>query len=452
MTDLLAKYDRRVPRYTSYPTAPHFGPGVGAAEYRRWLAELDPDLPLSLYVHVPFCDSMCWFCGCHTKIVNRHEPVAKYLEVLMREIDLVADRLGTRRRVCHLHFGGGTPTILTPDEVEALFARLRARFDLLPDADIAVEIDPRDLDPEVIRALAKAGVNRASIGLQDLNPEVQVAVNRVQTFEETRAVVDALRAAGIGSINIDLMYGLPHQTVEGVRATIDGALRLAPERLCIFGYAHVPWMKRHQRLIDEAALPDAEARFAQYMAAAEHLQASGYQWIGLDHFARPDDPMAVAARARGLHRNFQGYTTDDAMVRLGFGPSAIGAMPQGFIQNMVAMHDYRDAVSKGELPVVRGRKLDQDDRLRAAVIERLMCDLEVDLDRICRGFGCDSSIFSDELANLAEMEEDGLVELDGAGDGSVIRVTPKGRPFMRAACAAFDRYLRPDETRHVRAV
>jgi oxygen-independent coproporphyrinogen-3 oxidase len=448
MADLLAKYDRRVPRYTSYPTAPHFGPQVGAADYARWLAELDRDLPLSLYVHIPFCDTLCWFCGCHTKIVNRHEPVAKYLDLLLREIDLVADKLGSRRRVCHLHFGGGTPTILTPDEIAILFARLRARFDLLPDADIAIEIDPRDLDPAVVRALGEAGVNRASIGLQDLNPEVQVAVNRVQTFEETRAVIDLLREAGIRSINIDLMYGLPHQTVDGVRATIDAAVTLAPERLCIFGYAHVPWMKRHQRLIDESALPGAEERFTQYMAAADRLQAAGYDWIGLDHFARPDDAMAKAARTGTLHRNFQGYTTDDATVRLGFGPSAIGAMPQGFIQNAVAMHDYRAAILAGRLPVAKGCRLDDDDRLRAAVIERLMCDLTVDLDRLCQDFDCDSSIFADVVESLAEMQDDGLVDIDGP----VIRVTAKGRPFMRAACAAFDRYLRPGETRHVRAV
>lgn len=448
MTDLLAKYDRRVPRYTSYPTAPHFGPQVGAADYGRWLADLDPALPLSLYIHIPFCDTLCWFCGCHTKIVNRHEPVAKYLDLLLREIDLVADRLGGRRRVCHLHFGGGTPTILTPDEVAAVFARLRARFELLPDADVAIEIDPRDLDPAVVRALAEAGVNRASVGLQDLNPDVQVAVNRVQTLEETRAVIGLLRDAGIRSINVDLMYGLPHQTVDGVRTTIDAAVKLAPERLCIFGYAHVPWMKRHQRLIDEAALPGAEERFAQYMAAAERLQGAGYDWIGLDHFARPDDPMAVAARDGTLRRNFQGYTTDDATVRLGFGPSAIGAMPQGFIQNAPAMHDYRAAIMAERLPVAKGCRLDDDDRLRAAVIERLMCDLAVDLDRICHEFDCDSNIFTDAVESLDEMRDDGLVEIDGP----VIRVTERGRPFMRAACAAFDRYLRPGETRHVRAV
>lgn len=448
VAELLAKYDQRVPRYTSYPTAPHLTASVGAAAYRHWLAELDPELPLSLYIHVPFCDSLCWFCGCHTKIVLRYEPVARYLDLLRREIALVAEVLGPKRKVCHVHFGGGTPTILDPEDFRALFEDLRARFDVLPDADIAVENDPRELNQDIIRVMAEVGVNRASLGLQDINPEVQQAVNRVQSLDETRSVADALRAAGIPSLNVDLMYGLPHQTVPRLLATIAAVRELAPERVCIFGYAHVPWMKRHQRLIDEAALPGPVDRFAQYMAAAEALQADGYDWIGLDHFAVPQDELAVAARERRLHRNFQGYTTDDAPVRLGFGASAIGTLPQGFIQNAVPTNLYRDAVKMGELPVAKGLRLSDDDRLRGAVIEQLMCYLDVDLDAVCADFGCDPIVFSDELAGLDEMEADGLVQRDGAR----IRVTKKGRPFVRAVCARFDRYLNPQETRHVRAV
>ncbi len=449
---LLDKYNRRLPRYTSYPTAPHFGPQVGPGDYRRWLGALDPGAPLSLYVHIPFCDSLCWFCGCHTKIVRRHRPIAQYLEVLKQEIDLVAEALGPRRRACHLHFGGGTPTILTPDEVADLFDTLRARFEIPAGADIAVEIDPRELDPAVVPALAEGGVNRASLGLQDLNPRVQAAVNRVQSFEETADAIARLRATGIGSINIDLMYGLPHQDVAGVIATVEGALRLDPDRLCLFGYAHVPWMKRHQRLIDEAALPGPEARFAQYLAAAERLTDAGYQWIGLDHFAWPGDALAVAARAGALRRNFQGYTTDDAEARVGFGPSAIGALPQGFIQNAAPMHDYRDAVAHGELPIARGRRLSADDRLRAKVIERLMCDMRADLGRIARDFGAVGTGFAAEIAALAGLRADGLVEVEPGDPGPVVRVTAAGRPFVRAACAAFDRYLTPGETRHARAV
>ncbi len=446
--DLLAKYDRRVPRYTSYPTALQFAPTVGTKVYRGWLATLDPELPLSLYVHIPFCDSLCWFCGCHTKIVWRYEPIAAYLELLLREVDRVADLLDGRRKVCHVHLGGGTPTILEPVDMERLFARLRARFDLLPGADIAVESDPREFNRDLVRAMARVGVNRASLGLQDVNPQVQRAVNRVQSMDETKRVADSLRAAGIGSINIDLMYGLPYQTVARVLTTVEAVLSLKPERICLFGYAHVPWMKRHQRLIDEQTLPDAEERFTQYRAAARRLQDAGYVWVGLDHFALPDDPLAVTMRARALHRNFQGYTTDEAPVRLGFGPSAIGSVPQGLVQNAVPMHAYRGALAADELPIVRGLVLTEDDRLRGAVIERLMCFMEVDLAEVCREFGASVQLFTTELSALAEMEVDGLVALEDTR----IRVTERGRPFVRTVCAAFDRYLEPSETRHAQSV
>lgn len=446
--DLLAKYDRRVPRYTSFPTAVQFTPAVGAANYRAWLGSLDPALPLSLYFHIPFCDSLCWFCGCHTKVVRRYAPIAAYMEVMLGELDRVADLLPGRHKVCHVHLGGGTPTILEPADMERLFGRMRARFDVLPDADIAVENDPREFNQGLVETMVRVGVNRASLGLQDVNPQVQQAVNRVQSMDETKRVAQALRGAGIDSINIDLMYGLPYQTVARVLTTIETALELAPDRICLFGYAHVPWMKKHQRLIDEAGLPGAEERFAQYMAAAKRLQAAGYLWIGLDHFARPDDALARATRNKTLHRNFQGYTTDDALVRLGFGPSAIGMLPQGFVQNQVPMHAYREALETGMLPIARGLTLTEDDRLRGAVIEQLMCFLDVDLGAICHDFGADPRLFAGEIAALDEMVADGLVEIDGWR----VRVTEAGRPFLRTACAAFDPYLEPAATRHAQAV
>ncbi len=445
---LLAKYDQRVPRYTSYPTAPQFHAGVDAGSYRAWLSGLDRALPLSLYLHIPFCDSLCWFCGCHTKVVRRYDPVAAYFDVLLREIDLVAELLGPGRRVCHIHLGGGTPTILEPADMARLFARLRARFDVEPDADIAIENDPREFNPDLVRVMAEAGVTRASLGLQDINLQVQQAVNRVQSLDETRRVADALREAGISSINIDLMYGLPYQTLGRVLRTIDAALELKPERICLFGYAHVPWMKKHQRLIDEAALPDAEERFAQYMGVAKYLQHAGYDWIGLDHFALPGDALSRAAREGTLHRNFQGYTTDPAPLRLGFGPSAIGMLPEGFVQNEVTLHGYREAVQAGELPIARGLELKDDDRLRAAVIERLMCFLRVDLAEVCRAHGQEAGTFADEMEALLPLQADGLVRVTG----SKLKVTAKGRPFLRRVCAVFDRYLEPAETRHAQVV
>ncbi|MFQ5845186.1 MAG: oxygen-independent coproporphyrinogen III oxidase, partial [Planctomycetota bacterium] len=302
--DILAKYDRPVPRYTSYPTAPHFHDRIGPQAYADWLAEIPPDEPLSLYVHIPFCDSLCWFCGCHTKIVRRYAPVRDYLEVVGRELDLLVERLGGPRRLRHLHFGGGTPTILEPRDVREVGRLLHRHFTFGEETDFAVEIDPREVRREMLAAWADIGLTRASLGVQDVNPDVQEAVNRIQPFEVTARVVEWLRASGIRGINFDLMYGLPLQTAEHLLVTVDKALTLEPERLALFGYAHVPWMKRHQRLISDSDLPGARDRLIQSEAAHGRLAAAGYVPIGLDHFARPDDPLARALENGTLHRNF----------------------------------------------------------------------------------------------------------------------------------------------------
>ena len=446
--DLLEKYDRRVPRYTSYPTAPHFTTSVGAGVYERWLASLPAAVPLSLYLHVPFCDSLCWFCGCHTKIVRRYRPVADYLDLLLREIDMVAGRLGGGRPVSHLHWGGGSPTILAGADVLRLGRRLRDRFALEPDAEFAIEIDPRGLEDEVIDALAEIGVNRASIGLQDVNPRVQQAINRVQTLETTASAADRLRAAGIRSLNVDLMYGLPHQTVEYMRATVQAALSLAPDRISLFGYAHVPGMKPHQRLIPEETLPDGPERLAQADAASAALASAGYRSVGLDHFARPGDPLAEAAATGRLRRNFQGYTVDRAPALIGLGPSAIGALPDGYVQNAAPMHVYRDAIGAGRLAIVRGAVLSREDRLRRAVIERIMCDLRVDLAEVCAVYSESPAVFAPELARLTEFVDDGIVDISG----KVIRVRSDARPLLRCVAAVFDAYLDPAGQRHARAV
>ncbi len=362
--ELLARYDRPVPRYTSYPTAPHFHAGIGPDAYRSWLAELPEDTRLSLYLHVPFCQQLCWYCGCHTTVARRYQPVTEYLDLLLAELDLVGAALGGRGPVSHVHFGGGTPTMIAPDDLRTLGERLRARFDILSDAEFAVEIDPRRLTRETVDALAAIGVNRASLGVQDVNPEVQRAINRWQPFTVVERVVDRLRDAGISGINFDLMYGLPRQTVGGVLQSVEAALRLRPARVALFGYAHVPWMKRHQRLIDESALPGPPERAAQFEAASARLGDAGYVAIGLDHFALPDDSLALALRHGRLRRNFQGYTTDTAPALLGFGASAIGSMPQGYVQNAVPMPAYRDAIRAGRLATARGIALANEDRAR----------------------------------------------------------------------------------------
>ncbi len=444
-----ARASKPVPRYTSYPTAAQFSPAVTAGTYGSWLGAIPAGTSLSLYVHVPFCDTLCWFCGCHTKVARKYAPIADYVEVLLAEIDAVAARVTGPTTVRHVHWGGGTPTVLSPDDIQRVDNRLRSAFAYAPDAEFAVEVDPRDVPEETIRTLAAVGVNRVSVGVQDLNPRVQAAINRRHGLDLVRSVVDQLRSVGITRLNIDMMYGLPHQTVRKVLDTVEGVLTLAPERMSLFGYAHVPWMKTHQKVIDEAALPDSPQRLAQLHAAIERLAQAGYVPIGLDHFARPDDPLAEAAAAGRMRRNFQGYTTDDAPVLIGFGASAIGSLPQGYVQNQPDLAKYAATVRAGALATVRGVALNDDDRVRAAAIERLMCDLEVDLDAVCAGFGTTpAAAFPDLEARLAESVEDGVAVREGA----VITVPEAARPFLRLAAAAFDVYWDPTAVRHAKAV
>ncbi len=447
--DLAEKYDLRVPRYTSYPTAPHFGPAVDAARYGQWLEQLPPDAALSLYLHVAYCAEMCWFCGCHTKITRQYAPVADYMECLWREIDMVANRLPGRMRARHVHFGGGSPTILRPDDFVATIARLRQRFLIAEEAEIAVELDPRTADEAYVQAMAGAGVTRASIGVQDFNPKVQEAINRIQPYDVTARVIAWLRQYGVPEINMDLVYGLPFQTTESLMETVDLAVGFAPKRIALFGYAHVPWMKKHQRLIPEEALPDLAERWRQYEHAQHRLvSVHGYVQVGLDHFARPDDAMAVALAEKRLHRNFQGYTTDEAPILLGFGASGIGSLPQGYVANEGSIHAYKDTIRAGRLAVVRGVGISDDDRLRRALIERLMCDLSLDVEAVCARFGVDAAHFDADLDRLAPMQADGLLRREGR----VLHITDEGRPLVRAACAVFDRYLKMGEARHSKAV
>ena len=442
------KYDLRVPRYTSYPTAPHFGPEIDGARYRGWLAALDPGAALSLYVHIPFCDEMCWFCGCYTKIVNRYEPIKSYLSSLHGEIALVAESLPARFILSHLHFGGGSPTMLAPEDWLELIAALRRRFDVAMDAEIAVELDPRDASDNYVAALAAAGVNRASIGVQDFDPDVQHAINRIQPFAVVERVTSWLRRHGIGKVNLDLMYGLPLQTEAKVVAMVDRAVGLGPSRVALFGYAHVPWMKAHQKLIDEALLPGQAERLQQFSAASRRLREHGFRPVGLDHFARPSDDLAAALEAGRLRRNFQGYTVDEAPILIGLGASAIGTLPQGYVQNAAPLADYRRAIDNGQLPTARGLALSPEDRVRRDVIERLMCALSVDLQAVCREHGLTGDPLAAERDSLAGMATDGLVQLEGAS----IRVTEAGRPFVRLVAAAFDAYLTRGGQRHSRAV
>lgn len=440
--------DERLPRYTSYPTAPHFNAGVDGACYSGWLKALAAGTTTSLYLHVPFCRSMCWYCGCHTTVALRNGPIVDYLAALRGEIALVAEQLSAPLDVRHIHFGGGTPTILEPADFAALVALLRQRFAVHPQAEIAVEIDPRRLDPAMTAALAGAGVNRASLGVQSFDPVVQKAINRIQSVEQTAAVVTGLRAAGIGAVSFDLIYGLPKQTRQSCLDTVEQCLELRPDRFSIFGYAHVPEFKKHQRRIATADLPDGEERHEQAEAMAQSLADAGYVRIGLDHFARPDDPMARAQSEGRLRRNFQGYTTDPCEALIGFGASAIGRLPQGYIQNEVVIGRYAERIADSALPAARGYRLTSEDRLRAELIERVMCDLAVDIDDVCARHPIDAGILASSRRELGQLAQEGLVSFDG----SRVRLPEDSRLFVRKVASVFDAYMERSPRQYSRAV
>lgn len=447
--DLLARYAARpVPRYTSYPTAVQFSDAVGPDLYARHLRALPPGEAISLYVHVPFCDTMCWFCGCNTKVTQKYRPVADYLTRLKREVELIAAQVG-ERPVRHMHWGGGSPTILSPEDIKGLAEHLFRHFPRRDDGEFAVEIDPRGLTREMVAALAAAGVTRASIGVQDLDARVQKAVNRVQPLADTETAMRWLREEGIREINIDLMYGLPHQTTGGVAATAEQIAALGPSRLSVFGYAHVPWMKRHMRLIDTDTLPDTVERWQQAEAISAMLRSAGYIAVGLDHFAKPDDPLAHAMLKGHMRRNFQGYTVDAAEALIGLGASAIGSLPQLYAQNTPALERYAAAVDAGVLPTARGVELTADDILRRSIIERLMCDLTVDVALACDGLGASPQQFLPAFDSLRPLEAEGIVHIDGWR----LTIPHEYRALMRLAAVAFDAHTKVTETpRHAKAV
>ncbi len=448
MDNVIALAERNVPRYTSYPTAPHFTAAVDASAYAGWLRAIPADATLSLYLHVPYCTEICRYCGCHTKATRRGKPLDAYAATLLGEIDLVATAL-TARRVVHLHWGGGTPSILGPQRLAAVTSAISDRFDLSGPAEHAIELDPRRMSKRLAQALAAIGITRASLGVQEFSAHVQRAIGRIQPFDVVKQAARDLRSAGIGRINIDLMYGLPHQTVAEVERTASLAASLEPARLALFGYAHVPWFKANQKLIDVTALPGPAERIEQAQAASRVLARHGYVPIGLDHFALPEDDLAAAQRAGRLHRNFQGYTTDSADALIALGASAIGQLPQGFVQNAVDIAGYARAIAQGAFATVKGIAVSTDDVLRAKIIERLMCDLAVDLDSLSvRPALNDDASFTRELAGLRPLAAAGMVRIDGRR----ITVTDQGRPFVRLVAAAFDAYLPQHASRHSIAV
>jgi oxygen-independent coproporphyrinogen-3 oxidase len=423
----------QVPRYTSYPTAAEFAPLPGSEEHRRWLGALDGREPISLYLHVPYCRDICLYCGCHTKKTNRDDTVEGYRLALEAEIRLVGRQLGGRIPVARLHWGGGTPSILGGDGLAAVIAVLKQHFDFAPGFEHAIELDPRYVTPTLAEALVRLGVNRASLGVQDVNPVVQAAIGRLQPLSMVEGAVTALRAAGITALNFDLIYGLPLQTEESLRRTCATVDSLGPDRIAYYGYAHLPERKANQRRIDAATLPDADARFAQAAIIAAEFTARGYVQVGIDHFARPQDPLAVAAAEGRLHRNFQGYTDDDRSILVGFGASSISEFPGGYVQNMVDVPGYVRTVQAGTMPSARGCRIDAEDRVRARIIEALLCQFRADLGALAPALDV-----SEEMALLQPLVDEGIATVEG----QVVAVTPAGRTVARVVAAVFDTYLR----------
>ena len=439
---LIRKYDTSGPRYTSYPTADRFVEAFGEADQRQWLAKRNVGgigLPLSVYVHLPFCDTVCYYCACNKIATRDRSKSAKYIKYLEKELALVGPLLGDERELCRLHWGGGTPTFLSRDEMSSLFGFLRKNFSLQRQAECSIEVDPRRLEPGTLAFLAGLGFNRVSLGVQDFDPAVQKAVNRIQSEEVTRNAVVEARTSGFASVNLDLIYGLPKQTLDGFSATLDKVIALGPDRVALYSYAHLPKLFTPQRRIAEADLPTAEAKLQILTLAIGRLTRAGYLYIGMDHFARPDDALATAQAQGRLQRDFQGYSAQPESDTLGFGVSAIGRVGPTYYQNCKAMDDYYAALDAGRLPVARGLELGADDLVRRAVIQTLMCQFRVSIESIELAhlieFG---NYFGPELADLRRLAADGLVEVQP----DWIVVTPKGRLLVRAIAMVFDRYLR----------
>jgi oxygen-independent coproporphyrinogen-3 oxidase len=437
--ELLKKYSVPGPRYTSYPTAPYFHTGFGESDWAETLAVPAADRGLSLYVHIPFCDSLCYYCGCNMVVTRDYGKAAVYLAALEHEMSRTAALVDPTRKVRQLHWGGGTPTYLNPDDIRKLMAMMRKYFTLTEDAEISCEVDPRELTREHLEALRESGFNRVSFGVQDMDPDVQQAVNRIQSEWLIQQVLDWSRELGFSSINLDLIVGLPKQTIESFTRTLERVAVWAPDRLAVFGYAHVPWMKKHQKLIKEADLPDFTTRLALQQRVNEFLGAAGYVNIGLDHFARPEDELVRAQQNKTLWRNFQGYTTHKDCDILAFGASSISQTADVYMQNEKSPKRYQERIAATGFAVERGLKLTRDDQIRRDAITRVMCDLELDFAT----FGNEWSIvfsdyFADALSALRPLAEDGLVDIT-TGKVNVTRV---GRLFLRNIGMCFDRYLK----------
>ncbi|MCB1912549.1 MAG: oxygen-independent coproporphyrinogen III oxidase [Zoogloeaceae bacterium] len=444
---LIKRFDVNGPRYTSYPTADRFVEAFNADAYKHWLGRRAVggiNKPLSLYFHIPFCNTICYYCACNKIITKDHGRSAKYLKYMAKEIELQASSLDGGRDVLQLHLGGGTPTFLSHDEMRELMGAVRRSFNLVPNGEYSIEVDPRKVDFETVALLGELGFNRMSIGVQDFSPDVQQAVNRIQSFEETKLVLDSARQVGFKSISMDLIYGLPKQNVISFNRTLEQVLELSPDRISLYSYAHLPGLFKPQRRIAVGDMPTPEAKLQILQLAIRRLTEAGYVYIGMDHFAKPGDELTVAQRQGRLHRNFQGYSTYAECDLMAFGVSAIGKVGPTYVQNVKTLDEYYDALDRDELPIMRGIELTPDDLLRRSIIQALMCHFELSIESIQISHLIDfRKYFGEELEDLKEMEAAGLVTIDDQW----ISVQPAGRMLVRAIAMVFDRYLRADRER-----
>jgi oxygen-independent coproporphyrinogen-3 oxidase len=442
--DLIRRYDQTGPRYTSYPTAAQFHEGISETDYRKWAQNSNEDpipRPLSLYFHIPFCDTVCFYCACTKVVTKNHERATTYLDYLCREIAMQGELFDADRMVEQLHWGGGTPTFLDNDQIRKLMESTAQHFSLRRDdsGEYSIEIDPRSVDREKLHVLREEGFNRISLGVQDVNPDVQKAVNRLQSEQQTRSVAEQARELGFKSINMDLMYGLPFQSVASFEQTLNAVIDMDPDRIAVYNYAHLPQRFKPQRRIDEANLPSADEKLALLQHTIEHLTGAGYVYIGMDHFAKPDDQLAIAQEKGTLQRNFQGYSTHVECDLISMGMSAIGHVCDNYSQNVRELERYYELLDAGKLPLDRGIELEPDDLLRRDVITRLICDFTLDIKALEQKWDFNfHSHFADELQDLKKMQTHGLLLLDDAA----VRVLPAGRLLVRNICMVFDRYLR----------
>lgn len=442
--EMLRRYDRPGPRYTSYPTAPNFSSDFGADEFIDEIIRsnrVDHPANLSLYFHLPFCEKLCYFCGCTMLITHNRNRLDEYLDYLSKEISIIGKKIAAGRKVAQLHWGGGTPTYLDAGQIRRIFSVIRDNFDFTDDAEIGVEIDPRALSEENLDALKEVGFNRASMGVQDFEQKVQVAINRVQTEKLTRWAFDGLRHRGFESINLDLIYGLPYQTVHSFEQTLDRIINISPDRLAIFNYAHVPWLKKHQQVIDQTALPEPSEKLKILKLTIEKLTAAGYVYIGMDHFAKPDDSLTKAFHEKKLYRNFQGYSTHSDCDLYAMGMSSISQLESVYAQNVKTLPRYYEAIDRNTLAVERGYRLNDDDQIRRYTITKLMCDLELDQGKIEEKFDISfENYFEDAIRQLQGFRDDGLLKFSKRK----ITVTETGHLLIRNIAMAFDSYLKKD--------